>query len=136
MAATPHKERASTQVFRIPELLENILIRISKPPKIFLVGIAQVCDKAEQPIYQLFALKRVNCTFKTTIEGSLICHQLTHLEFDNTSPSPQDRLDLINWLCADLSWLATFSNHHLGQLYAMRTGRTPYPLPPAAVFDH
>ncbi|KAK4621392.1 hypothetical protein CLAFUW4_06635 [Fulvia fulva] len=92
---TKETEPASTQVFRLPELLQPILEQI--PP-------TKHADHIKRPTFQFFVLKSVNSTFKSIIEDSKICRQQMHLEHPVQDPSPKDQLHLVQWLCHELNW--------------------------------
>ena len=120
---------AAQKVFNLPEFLENILIHLPKPLKLFEDDAKLERDNSwwtakrfPQPIFQLFLLKRVNNTFKDTIEGSKTCRQLMHLE--PTDDSLQVQQDLVNWLLRELGWRTDLQQGRLALSSAFGEGES------------
>ncbi|KAK4621867.1 hypothetical protein CLAFUW4_06634 [Fulvia fulva] len=104
-SSTIMQPSAASKVFNIPELLENILIYLPKPYKDYTTRekhTSYYMGKVPHPLFQLFVLKRLNSTFKATIEGSRTCRRLMHLE--PVSDTVKDRRVMMNWLLRDLGW--------------------------------
>lgn len=75
--------KASTRVFVINELLEQILLELTESIPSYAAKSSG--DEISQPAYQLFVLQRTNSAFRDTIRRSKVMQRRMFLEF-STSP--------------------------------------------------
>jgi hypothetical protein len=120
------RESAAQEVFRIPELLEIILLHLSDITRRTIRDIGQHAT----PAAILFVLQRVNTTFRTTIAESLTLQQRMFLLPTPAKTFLANRTHMADWLLKGIGILnngrvligraRNFSTND-----AKRVGRTP-----------
>lgn len=104
----------AAHVFNIPEVPENILVHLQTPSKTIelSVGLAGLrlfpgIEHYLQPLFLLFALKRVHNTSNVPIERSQACRQLMCLKPASASDPLRNQRDMVGQLIEDLGWVTS-----------------------------